>query len=126
MQGHPTVIKSVYLSPHGEICDFGAAYVDARTAVTNDFPDVNEQVAIVYVSDPIIPNDTVSFIAGLDPTIRQNLVDALVEIASTEDGLQLLKDGGYSIGGLAPVEDSFYDEFRVYLESIHFDINSYR
>jgi phosphonate transport system substrate-binding protein len=126
VQGHPTVIKSIYLSENGEICDFGTTYVDARTAVTNDFPDVNDKVAIVFVSDPIIPNDTVSFIAGLDPAIRQNLVDALLEIASTEEGIQLLKDGGYSIGGLAPVDDSFYDEFRVYLESINFDINSYR
>jgi ABC-type phosphate/phosphonate transport system substrate-binding protein len=78
------------------------------------------------VSDPIIPNDTVSFVAGLDPAIRQKLVDALLEIASTDDGLQLLKDGGYSIGGLASVDDSFYDEYRVYLESINFDINSYK
>jgi len=126
VQGHPTVVKSVYLSPKGEICDFGTVYVDARTAVTTDFPDVNDKVAIAFVSDPIIPNDTVSFVAGLDPTIRQNLVDALVEIASTDEGLQLLKDGGYSIGGLASVDDSFYDEYRVYLESIHFDINSYK
>ena len=44
----------------------------------------------------------------------------------SEEGLQLLKDGGYSIGGLAPVDDSFYDEYRVYLESINFDINSYK
>jgi len=34
VQGHPTVVKSVYLSPNGEICDFGTVYVDARTAVT--------------------------------------------------------------------------------------------
>lgn len=126
VQGHPTVIKSIYLSPRGEICDFGATYIDARNAVTNDFPDVNDVVVVVYVSDPIIPNDTVSFAADLDPEIRQNLIDALLEIASTEDGIQLLRDGGYSVGGLAPVDDSFYDEFRVYLESIDFDINSYR
>jgi phosphonate transport system substrate-binding protein len=126
VQGHPTVVKSVYLSPKGEICDFGTVYVDARTGVTTDFPDVNDKVAIVFVSDPIIPNDTVSFIAGMDPTIRQNLVDALLEMAGSEEGLQLLKDGGYSIGGLAAVDDSFYDEYRVYLESINFDINSYK
>jgi phosphonate transport system substrate-binding protein len=126
VQGHPTVVKSVYLSPKGEICDFGTVYVDARTGVTTDFPDVNDKVAIVFVSDPIIPNDTVSFVAGMDPTMRQKLVDALLEMAGSEEGLQLLKDGGYSIGGLAAVDDSFYDEYRVYLESINFDINSYK
>jgi phosphonate transport system substrate-binding protein len=126
VQGHPTVVKSVYLSPKGEICDFGTVYVDARTGVTTDFPDVNDKVAIVFVSDPIIPNDTVSFVAGMDPAMRQKLVDALLEMAGSEEGLQLLKDGGYSIGGLAAVDDSFYDEYRVYLESINFDINSYK
>jgi phosphonate transport system substrate-binding protein len=126
VQGHPTVVKSVYLSPKGEICDFGTVYVDARTGVTTDFPDVNDKVAIIFVSDPIIPNDTVSFVAGMDPAMRQKLVDALLEMAGSEEGLQLLKDGGYSIGGLAAVDDSFYDEYRVYLESINFDINSYK
>ncbi len=126
VQGHPTVIKSVYLSPKGDICDFGTTYVDARTAVTKDYPDVNDKVVIVWVSDPVIPNDTVSFIASLPADIRQKLVDALLQIASTDDGLQLLKNGGYSIGGLKAIDDSFYDEFRVYLESIKFDINSYR
>ena len=126
VQGHPTVVKSVYLSPNGEICDFGTVYVDARTAVTTDMPDVNDKVTIAFVSDPIIPNDTVSFVADMDPVMRQNLVDALLQIASTEDGLTLLKNGGYSIGGLKAVDDSFYDQYRVYLESINFDINSYK
>jgi len=126
VQGHPTVIKSIYLSPRGEICDFGTTYVDARTAVTGDFPDVNDQVVIVWISDPIIPNDTISFIATMDAEMRQILVDAFLDIVSTEDGLQLLKDGGYSIGGLRAADDSFFDNYRVYLESIGFDINSYR
>jgi len=126
VQGHPTVVKSIYLSPNGEICDFGAAYVDARTSVTTDMPDVNDKVTIVYVSDPIIPNDTVSFATTLPADVRQNLVNALLTIASTPEGLTLLKNGGYSIGGLQAVDDSFYDQYRVYLESIHFDINSYK
>jgi len=58
--------------------------------------------------------------------MKQKLVDALLELASTEDGLTLLKNGGYSVGGLKAVDDSFYDEYRVYLESINFDINSYK
>jgi phosphonate transport system substrate-binding protein len=126
VQGHPTIIKSIYLSPKGEICDFGASYVDARTAITTDYPDVNDKVIIVWVSDPIIPNDTISIIATMPADMRQAIVDAFLQIVSTEDGLQLLKDGGYSIGGLKGVDDSFFDDYRVYLESINFDINSYK
>jgi phosphonate transport system substrate-binding protein len=125
VQGHPTVVKSVYLSPNGEICDFGTVYVDARTAVT-DFADVNDKVQILWVSDPIIPNDTISFATNVPADARQKLTDALLQIASNDEGLTLLKNGGYSIGGLKQVDDSFFDEYRVFLESIGFDINSYK
>jgi phosphonate transport system substrate-binding protein len=126
VQGHPTVIKSVYLSPKGEICDFGTTFIDARSNVTNDFPDVNDKVKIIYVSDPLIPNDNVSYAADLPADVRAKLTEALSTIASSEDGLTLLKNGGYSIGGLKEVDDTFYDEFRVYLEAAGFDTSSYK
>ena len=117
VQGHPTVIKSVYLSPKGEICDFGATYIDARTNVAADFPDVNDKVLIIWVSEPFIPNDNVSFASGVPADIREKLTQALIDLASTEEGIALLKSGGYSIEGLKVVDDTFYDEFRVYLEA---------
>jgi phosphonate transport system substrate-binding protein len=126
VQGHPTVITSVYLSPKGEICDFGATYVDARTAVTNNFPDVNDKVVIIYISEPIIPNDNVSFAANVPADVRQKLTDALLEIAGTEEGRTLLKDGGYDIGGLSKVDDTFYDEFRAYLEAAGYDVTNFK
>jgi phosphonate transport system substrate-binding protein len=125
VQGHPQVIKAVYLSPKGEICDFGAAYVDARTAVT-DLANVNDKVTIVWVSDAIIPNDTISIATSVPAEIKAKIVTGFETLASTPEGLQLLKDGGYSIGGLKAVDDSFFDQYRVFLESIGFDINSYK
>ncbi len=62
-----------------------------------------------------------SFNCQHGPGNETELVDALLEIASTEDGLTLLKNGGYSIGGLKAVDDSFYDEYRVYLEASGID-----
>lgn len=126
VQGHPTVIKSIYLSPNGEICNFGATYVDARSNVATDFPDVNDVVQVIYVSDPTIPNDTVAYSMEVPDEMRATITAALIEIASTEEGLQLLKDGGYSIGGLTAVEDAFFDDFRVYLQSINFDFTNYK
>ncbi len=121
VQGHPTVIKSVYLSPKGEICDFGATYIDARSAVTADFPDVNDKVVIIWVSEPFIPNDNVSFASGLSAELREKIAKALLDLAGTEDGRALLKSGGYSIEGLKEADDTFYDEFRVYLEASGID-----
>lgn len=126
VQGHPTVIKSVYLSPNGEICDFGATYIDARTAVVKDFPDVNDKVQVLYVSDPIIPNDNVSFATIVSAEVREKLTAALVELSSTEEGRTLLKNGGYDIGGLSVVDDTFYDDFRVYLEAAGYDVTNFK
>lgn len=121
VQGHPTVIKSVYLSPKGEICDFGATFIDARSNVAADFPDVNDKVQIIWVSDPFIPNDNVSFESNVPADLRQKISDALLQIAGTEEGIALLKSGGYSIQGLKAVDDTFYDAFRVYLEASGID-----
>ncbi|MBI5839869.1 MAG: phosphate/phosphite/phosphonate ABC transporter substrate-binding protein [Chloroflexi bacterium] len=124
VQGHPTVIKSVYLSPKGEICDFGATFIDARTNVATDFPDVNEKVVIIWVSEPFIPNDNVSFASGVSADMREKLTQALLDLAGSEEGIALLKSGGYSIEGLKVVDDTFYDEFRVYLEASGVDPTS--
>ena len=121
VQGHPTVIKSVYLSQHGEICDFGATFIDARSNVAADFPDVNDVVQIIWVSDPFIPNDNVSYSSNVPADMREKLTQALIDLASTEEGIALLKSGGYSIQGLEVVDDTFYDDYRVYLEASGID-----
>ena len=125
VQGHPTVIKSVYLSPNGEICDFGAAYIDARSSIAKDFPDVNDKVQIIYVSDPIIPNDTVSYSASLPADMRTKITAALLQMLGTENGKAAFK-AVYQIDSLKAVDDSFYDDYRVYLQAINFDVNSYK
>jgi phosphonate transport system substrate-binding protein len=53
--------------------------------------------------------------------MREKLNQALLDLASTEDGITLLKNGGYSIQGLEVVDDTFYDDFRVYLEASGID-----
>lgn len=124
VQGHPTVIKSVYLSPKGEICAFGATFIDARSNVAADFPDVNDKVSILWVTDPFIPNDNVSYASNVPAELREKLSKALLDLAGTEEGIALLKNGGYSIQGLEAVDDTFYDEFRVYLEASGVDPTS--
>ncbi len=124
VQGHPTVVKSVYLSPKGEICNFGATYVPMPD-ITADFPDAASKVVTIWISDPIIPNDTVAFGASVPADIRAKITDALIQIGSTADGQKLLKGAGYNWGGVEKVDDSFFDAFRVYLQSIKFDFNNY-
>ena len=126
VQGHPTVVKSVYLSPKGEICDFGATYVPMAD-VSKTFPDVANKVQTIWVSDPLIPNDTVAYGKDFPADMQAKITAALLQLASTPDGLKLLAGVGYSWGGAKAVDDSFFDDFRVYLQSLTppFDFNNY-
>ena len=124
VQGHPTVVKSVYLSPHGEICDFGATYVPMAD-VSKTFPDVADKVKTIWVSDPLIPNDTVAYGSDLPTDMQAKITAAILQLAGSPDGLKLLAGVGYSWGGAKGVDDSFFDPFRVYLQSIKFDFNNY-
>lgn len=126
VQGHTTVVKSIYLSPNGEICDFGATFIDARTGAVRDFPDVNDKVQVLYVSDPIIPNDNVSYAFNVPEDVRAKITAGLLELAGSEEGRELLKNGGYDVGGLKEVDDTFYDDFRVYLEAAGYDVTNFK
>jgi phosphonate transport system substrate-binding protein len=78
---------------------------------------------IIWRSDPIIPNDNVSFASSLPADLRTKLTDALVAMAGTEAGLAAL-NSVYQIQGLKVVDDTFYDEFRVALEATGLDVTT--
>jgi phosphonate transport system substrate-binding protein len=103
---HNNVVTQVY---NGD-CDAGATYADARGSIEEDVPDVKEMV-VVLAETTDIPNDSVSFIKDMPADIREQLIDALVEIAASEDG-QAALESLYSIAGLERADDSFYDLFR--------------
>ena len=110
---HASVISSLY---EGDICDFGATWIDARGTIEDDHPDVKDVVSVVYTSDNFIPNDMFVFQPNLDETVRQKVLDALVAIPDTEAG-KAAYDQLYQIEGVVPREDSFFDEFRVILDA---------
>lgn len=120
--GHPTVIRAVYLKG---ICDFGATYIDARTSSSlKDLPDVMDKVVVIWRTDPVIPNDNVSIANGVPADVATKIAEALGTLASTPEGIALLKNGGYDISGLSPRDDTFYDQFRVYLEASGIDVTT--
>ena len=108
---HNNVVIAVY---NGE-CDAGATYVDARNAVEDEYPDVKEKVHVLAESPPI-PNDNVSVSPDMPADLREKLQAALLEIAGTEEGKEALQTV-YSIEGLEPIDDSFYDAFRAQLDA---------
>jgi len=113
---HNNVVTQVY---NGD-CDAGATYVDARSSVEKDIPDVKEKViAIATTAD--IPNDNVSFIKDFPQADRDKIVNALLDISNSEEGKKSLNDL-YSIEGLEKADDSFYDAFRAELSKAGINI----
>ena len=113
---HNNSVMAVY---NGD-CDVGVSYADARSSVEKDVPDVKE-VVVVLATTTDIPNDSVSFIKDFDPDMREQIVNALLEIAESEEGKAALENL-YSIAGLQRADDSFYDGFRADLSKAGIDI----
>jgi phosphonate transport system substrate-binding protein len=117
--GHDGVITAVY---NGD-CDAGATFVDARSNVEDELPDVKDKV-IVFATSPEIPNDTISFAKDVPQDIRDQITQALLEIAADEKGQEVLSTT-YSWSGLTAKDDSFYDPFRQILDASGVDIQSF-
>ena len=96
-------------------CDAGATYVDARTRIEEDYPDVMDQTVVIAI-EPDIPNDGVQFIPSLDEETRDKIVEGLLAIAATEEGVAAL-DTAYQWQELMVAGDDFYDAFRQILNA---------
>ncbi|HEX9795683.1 MAG TPA: phosphate/phosphite/phosphonate ABC transporter substrate-binding protein [Anaerolineales bacterium] len=109
--GHDAVVIAVY---NGD-CDAGSTFVDARTNVEEDFTDVREKVIVVQETAPI-PNDSIAFTPDFPEELRTQIVDALMSLNDTDDGVEML-NGLFSWAGLIEIDDTFYDGFRQQLEA---------
>jgi phosphonate transport system substrate-binding protein len=108
---HDAAVAGVY---NGD-CDAGASFVDARTTIEEDHPDVMDVIQIIYVTGDI-PNDGVQYVPGLSRELRDQLNDGLLAIAATEEGVAAL-DQAYEWTALERHDDSFYDQFRQILDA---------
>ncbi len=108
---HESVVAALYA---GDV-DAGATYVDARTRIEEDYPDVMEKVVLIELTEDI-PNDGVQFSPVVPEDLRERIVNALVEIAETEEGKEALKTA-YQWSGLERHDDTFYDRFRQELQA---------
>ncbi len=108
---HDAVVAAVY---NGDV-DAGACYVDARTRIEKDKPDVMEKVIVLQVSAPI-PNDGVQFSPMVPKDMRAKIVKAILELVKTDDGKKAISVA-YQWTDLVEKDDSFYDPFRQVLQA---------
>jgi phosphonate transport system substrate-binding protein len=108
---HDASVAGVY---NGD-CDAGSSFVDARSNIEEEYPDVMDVIKVLEISADI-PNDGVQFVKGFDPELKTQIVNALLAIAETEAGVEAL-DIAYQWTALEEHDDSFYDPFRQVLDA---------
>lgn len=122
VEGHPTVVRSLYASG---ICDFGATYIDARKfpSLEDEFPDLVEQVIVVWQIPPIIPYEVLAFSTKMPPGMRElfaSFIPAIMQIEAGKASFQTT----YGIEELAPVNDGYFAEFHRYMSASGLDVST--
>ena len=122
VEGHPSVVRALYASG---ICDFGATYIDARKfpSLEDEFPDLIEQVIVIWRIPEIIPYDVLAFSTNMPQSMRDLFANIIPAILQTENGKAAFKTA-YNIEELEPVNDAFYIEFRKYIEESGVELSS--
>lgn len=121
LQSHFGVVRAVRM---GEICDFGATYIDARAypALKDEYPRIMDEVTVVWQVPPIIPYDGIFLSASVPPDAAAELKRALDLTFAKPEGKALFETL-FKIKGITPVEDLFYVEFSRYIQAAGPDLN---
>ncbi len=116
---HDASVAGVY---NGD-CDAGSSFVDARSSLEEDYPDIMDVIKIINVSVEI-PNDGVQYHPSVPREIRDQINAALIAMPETEEGAEAL-DLAYEWSELAPRTDDFYDPFRQVLDAAGVNIEDF-
>ncbi len=124
---HDSVITMVY---QGQV-DAGSAYYsapaadgsirDARQRVLTQFPDVEQQVRILAITEKI-PNDPFVFRKDMPEEVRDRFIAAVKRFLDTEQGQEIFRNI-YSVEGLVDATDADYDPLRAMIRAIELDTN---
>ena len=112
--GQTTVVRSLYV---GGICDFGASYIDARKfpSLEDEYPDLVEQVLVVWRSPEIIPYEVLAFSTQMSQPMRDLFVNLIPAVFQTEAGNVAFKIA-FDIDALQAVNDGDFRDFHIAVE----------
>lgn len=118
---HDNVITMIY---QGQV-DAGATFYtppengviqDARRLVKTQFPDVEEKIKIVELTDDI-PNDPIVFRKSLSPEMKKTIQQALIAFIKTPEGKKAFHDL-YGVTDFKESTDKDYDSVRSILKAL--------
>ena len=116
MQTEADLVRSLYLDPAGGVCQFGAAYFDARPLLVAEHEDVSQKVSIVWVSPPTVPFDALTFSASLPQEVRVPILAALNILTQSESGRAML-NSIYHTEAFKFADDSLFADLRHLVDS---------
>jgi phosphonate transport system substrate-binding protein len=99
---------------------FDGKIEDAREKVKTQFPDIEEKVIILQLTEPI-PNDPFIFRKDLPEEISQKFIKGLSKFLSTKEGKEAFRII-YALDGIVPATDKDYDGLRNVLKSTNTDV----
>ncbi len=112
--------KAIIALMTGQV-DAAASFIDARTLVTSQFPDVMTKTKVIATAGPI-PNDTVSVRSNLPADLKTKIQSSLLDYAKTDDGKKALKSL-YSIDGLDRADPKAYEPIGEAAKSVGIDLD---
>lgn len=120
-QKHDNVVTMIYQKQ----VDAGATYYsppaegqiqDARKLVKTQYPDVEQKIKIITMTDPI-PNDPIVFRKGMPEDMKNKIVDAMIAYVKTPEGRKAF-DALYGMTDLKKCVDADYDRVRSLLQEL--------
>ncbi|KHD89546.1 MAG: phosphonates-binding protein [Bdellovibrio sp. ArHS] len=118
---HDSVVTMIYQRQ----VDAGATYYsppqnghieDARRLVKTQYPDVEQKVKIIELSEPI-PNDPIVFRKDMPEEMKEKIVDTLLQFAATPEGLKAI-DLMLGATNFKKSTDGDYDTVREMLKTL--------
>ncbi|OFZ31490.1 MAG: phosphonates-binding protein [Bdellovibrionales bacterium RIFCSPHIGHO2_01_FULL_40_29] len=132
-QKHDNVVSMVY---QGQV-DAGATFYspaskddkgvsqieDARRLVKTQYPDVEQKVAIISLSEPI-PNDPIIFRKEMPEEMKAKIIDTMMSFVGTPEGKDAFK-AIYGVTDLKKATDADYESVRMMLKTLGKDASDF-
>ncbi len=118
---HDNVVSMVY---QGQT-DAGATFYsppddrgiqDARHLVRTQYPDIEQKVEILQLTDEI-PNDPIVFRKDLPEDVKTKITDAFLEMVKSPEGLEAFR-AVYGVTGIERASDADYEPVRQLLATL--------
>ncbi|MCP8615788.1 phosphate/phosphite/phosphonate ABC transporter substrate-binding protein [Salirhabdus salicampi] len=91
--------------------DIGTTFDDVRATMTDEYPNIEEDLKIIGYTDQI-PNDTVTVPGALDDELTQEILDAFLSFNDDDEMIEIMNEV-YNWDAIVEADDSDYDIVRM-------------